>query len=200
MRIAGWAQALGGDEREFYRRWLIFPLTIPGARDVKAGMSIEQDLAKIALQEQTLCFEQFDERTAWEIGTRLRAVAERRGDAIAIDITFGGYTVFSCSMVGASPNNANWVRRKRNTVLHFHRSSYGFGLQLAHEKADLTGKFGLPLSDYAVHGGSFPVRVVGTGVVGAVTVSGLPQREDHKAVVAVLAEFLKKPLADLALD
>ncbi len=163
-------------------------------------MSIELDLAKIALQEQTLCFEQFDERTAWEIGTRLRSAAEERGAAVAIDVTLCGCTVFSCSMVGASPNNANWVRRKRNTVLHFHRSSYGFGLQLAHDKSDLTGKFGLPLSDYAVQGGSFPIRVVGTGVVGAITVSGLPQREDHNAVVAVLADYLKRPMVDLALD
>jgi uncharacterized protein (UPF0303 family) len=37
-------------------------------------------------------------------------------------------------------------------------------------------------------------------VVGAITISGLPQREDHKMVVAVLADFLGKPLADLALD
>jgi len=163
-------------------------------------MSIEKDLATIALQEKTLCFEQFDEHTAWEIGTRLRALAEKRGAALAIDVTLGGYTVFSCSMAGASPNNANWVRRKRNTVLHFHRSSYGFGLQLAHDKTDFIGKYGLPLSDYAVHGGSFPVRVVGTGIVGAITVSGLPQREDHQAVVTALADFLKKPMGELVLD
>jgi uncharacterized protein (UPF0303 family) len=163
-------------------------------------MNIEQDLAKIAFQEKTLCFEQFDERTAWEIGSRLRAAAEKRGAALVIDVTLGGYTVFFCALPGTSPNNANWVRRKRNTVLHFHRSSYGFGLQLEQEKTDITGKFGLPLSDYAVHGGSFPIRVKGTGVVGAITVSGLPQREDHKAVVEVLADFLQKPMADLALD
>ncbi len=162
-------------------------------------MSIELDLVKIAQQEKELCFERFDESTAWEIGTRLRAAAEKRGVFLAIDVTLSGITVFSCSMVGATPNSANWVRRKRNTALFFHRSSYGFGLQLAHDKADLTAKFGLAVSDYAVQGGAFPIRVVGTGVVGAITVSGLPQREDHKVVVAVLADFLKKPMADLEL-
>jgi uncharacterized protein (UPF0303 family) len=178
----------------------VFALTFWPERDVTTRMSIEQDLAKIALQEQTLRFVQFDEHTAWEIGSRLRAAAEKRGAAVAVDITLGGFSVFSCVLPGASPNNANWVRRKRNTVLHFHRSSYGFGLQLDHEKTDFTAKFGLPLSDYAVHGGSFPIRVNAIGVVGAITVSGLPQREDHEIIISVLADFLKQPLAAVCLD
>lgn len=163
-------------------------------------MSLESDLAKIALQERTLCFGKFDEGVAWELGCRLRAAAEKRGAALAIDITFGGRTVFGCALTGTSPNNADWIRRKRNTALHFHRSSYGFGLQLQNEQLDLAGKFGLTVSDYAVQGGAFPIRVDGAGVVGAVTVSGLPQREDHKLVVSVLAEFLGKTAADLQLD
>lgn len=163
-------------------------------------MSLEQDLAKIALQEQTLRFEKFDEQIAWELGSRLRAAAVQRGASIAIDVFAGGHSIFTCALPGATPNNANWVRRKRNAVLHFQRSSYGFGLQLEREKADLSGKFGLPLADYAVHGGSFPIRVVNAGVIGAITVSGLPQREDHKLVVGVLAEFLGKSLSELQLD
>jgi len=187
------------------KSWIIrtsrlFPLTFLRVHDLKTEMSIEHDLAAISRQEQLLCFEQFDERTAWEIGSRLKAAAEKRGAVLVIDVTLAGQSVFSYAMPGSSPNNANWVRRKRNTVLHFRRSSYGLGLQLAQEKADLTGKFGLPLSDYAVHGGSFPLRIAGVGVIGAITVSGLPQREDHKIVVEVLADYLKKVTADLMLD
>jgi len=163
-------------------------------------MNLEQDLAIISRQEQLLCFKQFDERTAWEIGSRLKVAAEKRGAVIAIDVTLVGHTLFAYAMPGTSPNNADWVRRKRNTVLHFYRSSYAVGLQLENDKADFTGKFGLSLSDYAVHGGSFPIRIVGTGVVGAITVSGLPQREDHKIMIEVIADFLQKPLTDLTLD
>jgi uncharacterized protein (UPF0303 family) len=44
-------------------------------------------------------------------------------------------------------------------------------------------RYGLPVADYAADGGSFPLHVEGAGVVGSVTVSGLPQRADHDLVV-----------------
>ena len=48
----------------------------------------------------------------------------------------------------------------------------------------------LDIDQYAAHGGAFPVIVRNVGVVGTVTVSGLPQEEDHRLVVDVLREFL----------
>ena len=51
-------------------------------------------------------------------------------------------------------------------------------------------KFLLDEREYAAHGGAFPVIVRDVGVVGTVTVSGLPQEEDHRLVVAVLRAFL----------
>jgi uncharacterized protein (UPF0303 family) len=38
------------------------------------------------------------------------------------------------------------------------------------------------------------------GCVGTVTVSGVPQREDHAIVVEALATLCGVPLADVALD
>jgi uncharacterized protein (UPF0303 family) len=42
--------------------------------------------------------------------------------------------------------------------------------------------------------------LAGTGCVGTITVSGLPQREDHSLVVSVLQEHLHLAGEDLALD
>jgi uncharacterized protein (UPF0303 family) len=48
----------------------------------------------------------------------------------------------------------------------------------------------IPESDYAAHGGCFPVLLKNTGMVGTITVSGLPQEEDHKLVVQAIREYL----------
>jgi len=163
-------------------------------------MSIEQDLEKIALQEQRLQFKQFDAHTAWAIGAALKSAAEKCRAAVAIDIQLHGFTLFSYAMPGTTPDNWDWIRRKRRTVERYHRSSYAIGLK--HERAGTTleARTGLPLRDYSTHGGSFPLILAGTGCIGAITVSGLPQREDHELVVAVLQEHLNLMAEKLALD
>jgi uncharacterized protein (UPF0303 family) len=163
-------------------------------------MDIDRDLARIAAQEQALCFPSFDAADAWELGGRLRAAAEAHGAAVTIEIRLAGHTIFFYAMAGTSPVNADWARRKRNVVELFHRSSYAVGLSLEREGSSLEEKLGLPLRDYATHGGCFPLMLAGTGCVGAITVSGLPQRDDHSLIVAALAERLGLPLADLALE
>ena len=152
--------------------------------------SLEDDIAAIAEQERLLVFDRFDSDEAWALGERLRQLASERGLPVAIDVTLHSMPVFYTALSGSTADNARWVRRKRNIVLHFLRSSYAVGLRLAQQDATLEEKFSLSDTDYAAHGGSFPITVAGVGCIGAVTVSGLPQREDHNLVVAVLAEML----------
>jgi len=161
---------------------------------------IEHDLEKIALQEKRLQFSEFNAAVAWELGIALKTAAEKRGAAIAIDIQLHGHPLFSYSMPGTTPDNWEWIRRKRNVVMRYHRSSYAIGLK--HERAGttLTGATGLDLRDYSTHGGCFPIMLAGTGCVGTITVSGLPQREDHSLVVSVLQEYLQLANENLALD
>ncbi|MBX0329356.1 heme-degrading domain-containing protein [Oscillochloris sp. ZM17-4] len=163
-------------------------------------MNIDTDLERIAAQERDLQFDRFDAADAWDLGCRLRAAAESRGVAVTVEIRMAGQTLFLSAMPGTTPANADWARRKRNVVELLGQSSYAVGLGLAREGTSLEDKQGLSLRDYATHGGSFPLRVAGVGCIGAITVSGLPQREDHSLIVAVLAERLGRPLAGLALD
>jgi uncharacterized protein (UPF0303 family) len=73
------------------------------------------------------------------------------------------------------------------------------GLKLTAKNETLTEQQGLPLADYATHGGCFPLAVTGAGVVGCVTVSGLPQRADHELVVEALCAYLEREYAELKL-
>jgi uncharacterized protein (UPF0303 family) len=50
----------------------------------------------------------------------------------------------------------------------------------------------IPESEFGPHGGCFPVIVKGTGMIGTVTVSGLPQEEDHKLVTQAIRNYLAR--------
>jgi len=155
---------------------------------------ISEDLATIIRQEAELIFPAFDAETAWRLGTSLRELAIARHQGIVIDIRrFGNphQPLFYTALAGTTPDNARWVERKSNVVARFHRSSYQLGLYLKHNNTTLSEKYALPDSEYASHGGSFPLKVAGAGVIGSVTVSGLPQREDHNLVVEALCLELK---------
>ncbi|MGD0798892.1 MAG: heme-degrading domain-containing protein [Acidobacteriaceae bacterium] len=152
-------------------------------------MSIQDDLDRIAVQESTLILPAFSPDTAWQLGTLLRELAVARKYPLVVDVRrFGSphQQLFYTALEGSTPDNARWVQRKVNTVARMSRSSYRIGLTLALENISFTDRYGLPEADYAAHGGCFPLRVSAAGVVGAVTVSGLPQREDHNLVVEAL--------------
>ena len=139
-------------------------------------------------------------QVAWELGARLRTMAEERGLAVVIDVRRFGQPLFYTALEGTTPDNVEWVRRKSNVVARFHTSSYAVGLKLKAKNETLTGQQGLPLADYATHGGSFPLAIESAGVVGSVTVSGLPQRADHELVVEALCDTLGRDYAELRLD
>ncbi|KVO31003.1 hypothetical protein WJ85_19345 [Burkholderia ubonensis] len=162
-------------------------------------MDIPLDLQSIGAQEQALVFPRFDAARAWALGSRLHTLAASRGHAVAIDIATFGQTLFFAALAGATPDNADWVRRKRNVVAHFRRSSYAIGLRMQQAGTTLADKHGLPVTEYAPHGGAFPLTVDGAGVIGSVTVSGLPQRADHELVVEALCAELGQDYAALAL-
>jgi uncharacterized protein (UPF0303 family) len=171
-----------------------------GRIEIGHPMNIDHDLEKIALQESLLQFKHFDSDVAWAVGTALKSAAEQRNVPVAIDIQLHGHPLFSFSMTGTTPDNWDWIRRKRNTVMRYHRSSYAIGLK--HERAPAANSSGTVLdrNEYSTHGGGFPIFVSGTGCVGSIIVSGLPQREDHQIIVGVLQQYLHLGGEDLALD
>lgn len=149
----------------------------------------EEDIAKVIRQEELLVFKTFDEGVAWELGVAMRSEAEKYDQGVVIDIRRGDDVLFFTAMPGTTAVNADWARRKRNLVNLTHVSSYLTGLEIKFSKVS-EHLSELNEIDYAWHGGCFPIRVDGLGVVANATVSGLPQRDDHKLVSDVIADYL----------
>jgi uncharacterized protein (UPF0303 family) len=162
-------------------------------------MGLNEDMERVALQERELRLPRLDFDLAWELGVRLRSLAEERSLDVVIDVRRFGQPLFYTALEGTTPDNVEWVRRKGNVVARFHRSSYAVGLKLKLKNETLEEQQGLAVADYATHGGSFPLTVEGAGVVGSVTVSGLPQRADHELVVEALCLLLERDYAELKL-
>lgn len=161
-------------------------------------MTPERDLPILDEQEARLQFAAFDADTAWQVGSLLRAKLLERNAGGSVEIELAGHVLFACATVGATPGQANWIRRKRNTVRHFARSTYAVGRKLEKEGTTLSARHGLNEADYVAHGGGFPLLLRGTGMVGTVIFSGLPQRDDHNLVVEALAEVLGVDVPRLA--
>ncbi|KAJ5669538.1 hypothetical protein N7462_010608 [Penicillium macrosclerotiorum] len=167
-------------------------------------------------------FRTFTSETAWTLGTALRERLlslpsnQRKPALISIALataTSGGtplHVVFqSATENGTIPDNENWVRRKRNTVLRWGVSSWAMrmktvsGLATGATANEIEEAFvkkyalassngGAVADEYAIHGGGFPIRVRGVeGIVAVVVVSGLKQEDDH----AVVAETIKEIIA-----
>jgi uncharacterized protein (UPF0303 family) len=162
-------------------------------------MGLSEDLERVALQERELKLPGLDARFAWELGVRMRTLAEERGQSVVIDVRRFGQPLFYCALEGTTPDHPEWVRRKSNVVARFHRSSYAIGMKMRAKKETLAAHQGLPLSDFATDGGSFPLAVASAGVVGCATVSGLPERADHELVVEALCSVLRREYAALKL-
>ncbi|KAJ5316721.1 hypothetical protein PENANT_c016G06627 [Penicillium antarcticum] len=169
--------------------------------------------------EQT--FRTFTTDTAWTLGNALRErilclpSGQRKPALISIALataTSGGvplHVLFqSATESGTIPDNENWVRRKRNTVLRWGVSSWAMrqktiGGLAANASADqieaafvkkyavASANGGAVADEYAIHGGGYPIRVRGVeGVVAVVVVSGLKQEDDHQVVAETIREVV----------
>ena len=162
-------------------------------------MGWSEDLEQILRQERELILPKLDADVAWDLGSRLRDLACERKLPVVIEVRRIGQPLFYAAMEGTTPDNPDWVRRKGNVVARFHHSSYVEALKEKIKGTTIYETEGLPLADYATHGGSFPLRVPGAGVVGSVTVSGLPMRADHELVIEALCAMLGRDYNDLKL-
>lgn len=157
---------------------------------------LSQELKRAEAEERELVLESFDHDDALTLGLALVEKARARNLPIAVDIERCGQRLFHAALPGSAPDNAAWIERKKRLVNRTFKSSYATGLKLRIEQRTLAQALFLDEQEYAPHGGCVPVVVRGVGFVGTVTVSGLPQRDDHQLVVEALREHLAAARAE----
>lgn len=151
---------------------------------------MENVLNQLLQEEQELQFRKFNEVIAWQIGSQLVEHGWKEKLPITIDITRGTHQLFHASLPGTSADNDEWVKRKVRLVYRFGHSSFYMGQLLKSKGKRIEDAYLLSESEYAPHGGCFPVLLKDTGMIGTITVSGLPQEEDHKLVVQAIRSYL----------
>jgi uncharacterized protein (UPF0303 family) len=141
---------------------------------------------EVLAQEARLALPRCNEEDCLAIGRWLLDRATERSLAVTIEVWRGNRLVFRAARPGTNAHNDLYLAGKRRVVEHFgHATMYE---RLRHEAAGTTfaAATSLQFPDYAPHGGGFPLIVRGTGPVGVVLVSGLPQQDDHALVVEAL--------------
>ena len=144
-------------------------------------------LSELDAEAKLLILPRFDETLALRLGTILIRLADSL--PVVINIRSAHRCFFHAALPGSAANNDNWARRKSNTALKMGHSSLQVGTRNREKGAGLPEQ-GYPVEDYSDHGGAVPVVVAGVGMVAVATVSGLPQVEDHRLVVAGLRALL----------
>jgi uncharacterized protein (UPF0303 family) len=141
-------------------------------------------LAELAAEEAELQFTSFTNDDAWALGTAL--VEAARGLPVAVAISRNGQQLFHAALPGTSADNDDWIRRKIAVVNRFGHSTLYMRQQFLEQGTTFEEATGLDPREYAAHGGGFPILVRNVGAVGVVVVSGLPQLDDHRMVVAAI--------------
>ena len=153
-------------------------------------MDYSKYVDEIVLQEKELVFEHFSNDDAFELGMIIYNMAKERKLPVTIEITRNTQMIFHVALPETSPDNDEWLRRKRNLVTRTGMSSFRIVAELCRDNAVFENRFELTRDNYAPAGGCFPINVEGTGIVGTVAVSGLEMSLDHALVVEGIKKYL----------
>ena len=160
-------------------------------RETSGGFSSHELLA----EEEELILPKLEVADAVALGEIAVRLARAKNLPVAIEVRIDEWKVFHVSLPGAKPENDWWIDRKARVVASDGHSSMYERVAAEEEGVDELSWYAmnnLPEETHALHGGGYPLHVVGEGHCGTILVSGVPQVDDHKLAVAAVREFLGK--------
>jgi uncharacterized protein (UPF0303 family) len=128
----------------------------------------------------------FDNRIAFDMGSKVLELAKSRNQHIAIEIIRLNHTVFLYVDNSLPMDKHNWLRRKANVAKQFEESSLSVKNDLKEGNMTLEETFALDENNFLAKGGAIPIFVKSAGMVAIITVSGLHDEEDHKIIIDAL--------------
>ncbi|RLV82600.1 hypothetical protein JA9_003955 [Meyerozyma sp. JA9] len=147
-------------------------------------------------EDDSIALPKFDSNLAWEIGSAARNLAIERKPTypVVVEITLtSGQVLFHATGNGAALDDDDWVRRERNTVFKFGKSTFFLGEMVRRTRRSISEILNVSTSDYAVDAGSVPIRLEGSDVViAALTVNGLYGNSNHWVAIETLKKFAKE--------
>ena len=148
-----------------------------------------ETIEKVRKQEEILRFNTVSFKDLKRIGDSIVKSIEEKDQSAYVEIYVNGLIVYAVAMDGSSKNNALWAKRKRNTCIHYSKSSLLASYDLEKKNRKLSDA-ALSEMDYAAEPGSFPVLLFSGVCVGCITVSGMTSYEDHQVIADCLAKEL----------
>lgn len=144
-------------------------------------------------QEETLVFDHFSNKDAWELGQFMVKKVYEKGIDLAICIKKrNGNVIFQYMTEKANLLNEYWMERKFKTVNLLERSSFGSWAEYNVKERELADDR-LSENEYALCGGGFPIRLKSGEMVGVLLTSNLPHEQDHDFMIECLKEWLGCP-------
>ncbi len=143
----------------------------------------------LAAEDAELRFADFSLDDAWSLGVQMRTTAAAEGLPIVIGIVVGQQRAFHAALPGSSADNDDWLERKTRVALRYGAASLAVGETFRDRGKDFDVDGRRDRDAFAAHGGVVPIKLHSGTVIGAVGVSGLPQRDDHDFVVRMLRAY-----------
>lgn len=149
------------------------------------------NIAELYAQEEQVALKQFNHEDAWQLGNLVAGLARENQLPVAISIEINDQVIFQCAFAGTSADNDRWIKGKRKVTKLYQKSSL-----LVREMIAATGKpidecMHLNSMEYLAFGGCVPIRLTSHVVAGTLTISGLPDEEDHALAMRGLAAFVE---------
>ena len=146
-------------------------------------------LEELARHEEETVLARFSKTDAWTLGNLVRETAGDDAAKITIMVLKNDRIAFFTEGEEATAENEFWADKKVNVVNFFEHSSHYMRAKFNEDEDFFYHDRTLEPDEYAIHGGAFPIRVKGSGIVGVVAVSGLVSDDDHMLCVEALKKL-----------